>query len=424
MPMNNETLEKILSRPTLYARSLGYTKLKPELHDEWIRMFMLSSEDFTLQAHRESYKTTCVIVALTLLMVLKPNESNLLLRKDQSSVKEISRAIKKNLLNPITVEMAQLLYGKQLKLVKDTGTELHTNLCTDLGKKESQFLGDGIRSFSITGKHFSRIITDDIITPRDRMSKAERQTTDSVFQELQNIKTEGGVILNSGTPWHKNDTFRLMPKPMKWSVYETGLLSKDEIAHRRRHMTASLFSANYELKHISDEESMFREPKYGPYPFTDGRAQIDCAYGGSDTVALTIMCYDKERRLHAYGKIFKGHVQDHYWEIQELLRKYKAGTLYNETNGDKGYFIKEFKQYWNAIVGYHEGMNKHVKIVTYLKKEWADIIWDDETDPDYMEQIVDYQEGQEPDDAPDSASSLIREFNRGKIKAVGALSYK
>src|SRR5690554_3230943 len=122
LPMNNETLEKILSRPTLYARSLGYTKLKPELHDEWIRMFMLSSEDFTLQAHRESYKTTCVIVALTLLMVLKPNESNLLLRKDQSSVKEISRAIKKNLLNPITVEMAQLLYGKQLKLVKDSGT--------------------------------------------------------------------------------------------------------------------------------------------------------------------------------------------------------------------------------------------------------------------------------------------------------------
>ncbi len=106
------------------------------------------------------------------------------------------------------------------------------------------------------------------------------------------------------------------------------------------------------------------------------------------------------------------------------MRKYKAGTLYNETNGDKGYFIKEFKQYWNAIVGYHEGMNKHVKIVTYLKKEWDGIIWDDDTDPDYMEQIVDYQEGQEPDDAPDSASSLIREFNRGKIKAVGALSYK
>ena len=41
-----------------------------------------------------------------------------------------------------------------------------------------------------------------------------------------------------------------------------------------------------------------------------------------------------------------------------------------------------------------------------------------------MEQIVDYQEGQDRDDAPDSASSLIREFNRGKIKAVGALSYK
>jgi hypothetical protein len=422
--MNSETLEKILSRPTLYARSLGYTKLIPELHDEWIRMFMLSSEDFTLQAHRESYKTTCVIVALTLLMVLKPNESNLLLRKDQSSVKEITRAIRKNLLNPITVEMAQLLYGKQLKLVKDSGTELHTNLCTDLGKKESQYLGDGIRSFSITGKHFSRIITDDIVTPRDRMSKAERQTTDAVFQELQNIKTEGGVILNSGTPWHKNDTFRLMPKPVKWTVYETGLMSKDEIDHRRRHMTASLFSANYELKHISDEESMFGEPKYGKYPNIGGFAQIDCAYGGPDTTALTVMCRDKEGVIHGFGQLYKGHVQDHYGEIVGVLEKYNAGTLYNETNGDKGYFAKEFRQYWPVISPYHESMNKHVKIVTFLKREWDNILWDDDTDPEYMEQIVDYQEGQDRDDAPDSASSLIREFNRGKIKAVGTLSYK
>ncbi len=58
---------------------------------------------------------------------------------------------------------------------------------------------------------------------------------------------------------------------------------------------------------------------------------------------------------------------------------------------------------------YHEKMNKHIKIVAYLKEYWNDIIWAMEADDRYLEQIVDYIEGHKPDDAPDSGSSLLRE---------------
>jgi hypothetical protein len=283
--------------------------------------------------------------------------------------------------------------------------------------KESQLVVYGTQSFGITGKHFSRIYTDDIINMSDRISKAERTATDYMYQELQNIRMSGGVIINTGTPWHRDDTFRLMPNPMRWTVYETGLMSGDEIRQRRNNMTASLFSANYELKHISDEASLFTDPTYGKYPEQDSIAQIDCAYGGDNTTALTVITSNGDN-LHAYGKVFIGHVQNHYFEIQAILERYKVGTLHNETNADKGYFAKEFRQYWKLIRTYHEGMNKHLKISTYMKRDWNRIIWDDRTDPAYMEQIVDYQEGQDPDDAPDSASSLLREMNRGRMQTT------
>lgn len=408
------TIKEIANNPLFYAHSLGYDKLT-SLHNEWIKTLMYRQEDYTLQAHRESYKTTCLIIAITLLMVFEPDDPILLLRKDQDSVAEVTRAVKRNLENPVTQDLAMMLWGKSITFEKATTSELHTNLSNT--KKESQFLGDGIRSFSITGKHFQRIFTDDIITLKDRLSRAERLITDSVYDELQNVKMSGGAILNTGTPWHKDDTFRKMPKPEKWTVLDTGIMNEKEVNNRRKNMSASLFSANYELKHIADAESMFREPKYANYPNKDGIAQIDCAYGGGDTIAVSIAT-TKGKDVFVVGKVFEGHVQDHYNSIQEFLRKYKAGTLYNETNADKGYFAKEFRKYWSVIKTYHEKMNKHLKISTYLKGDWDNIYLANETDREYINQIVDYQEGGAPDDAPDSLASLLREMGRGKVQTI------
>ena len=53
-------------------------------------------------------------------------------------------------------------------------------------------------------------------------------------------------------------------------------------------------------------------------------------------------------------------------------------------------------------------MNKHMKIVTYLKSIWKDVIFVEGTDQEYIDQICDYFEDAEHDDAPDSAASLAR----------------
>ena len=49
-----------------------------------------------------------------------------------------------------------------------------------------------------------------------------------------------------------------------------------------------------------------------------------------------------------------------------------------------------------------------MKIVTYLKREWKNVIFVEGTDEEYIRQICDYNEEAEHDDAPDSLATLIR----------------
>ena len=63
-------------------------------------------------------------------------------------------------------------------------------------------------------------------------------------------------------------------------------------------------------------------------------------------------------------------------------------------------------------------MNKDVKIQTYLYGAWQDIYWLEETDPNYVNQVMDYTENAEIVDAPDSGACACRLLNKGKVKAL------
>lgn len=57
---------------------------------------------------------------------------------------------------------------------------------------------------------------------------------------------------------------------------------------------------------------------------------------------------------------------------------------------------------------YHEAEIKFIKITTYLKKWWPRIVFLEGTNPEYIDQIVDYNKHAEHDDAPDSAACVCR----------------
>ena len=410
--MNREqAVNFLVEHPIEYARMLGFDKLN-DLHNEWIREMLCGKKDNTLQASRGTYKTTCVEFSLALIVLLLPNLRTMFMRKTDADVKEVIRQVAKILQDPHTQVFANAIYGTSVKLITQSATEITTNLTTDI-KGTSQLVGIGIGA-SLTGKHFDRIFTDDIVNIKDRTSKAERDQTKIVYQELQNIKNRDGRIFNTGTPWHKEDCFTIMPEAMKFNCYHEDIkkiITADELQYIKERMSPSLFSANYELRHIASEDVIFSERPTGASidNIKNGLCHVDSAFYGEDYTAFTIMTYH-DGKYFIYGRLWRKHVEDCYDDILTLVNNHLCGKLWMERNADKGMVARDLKNLGVRTVPYDESMNKHIKIVTYLKAIWPDVEFVEGTDPEYIEQILDYTEDAEHDDAPDSASCLARIF--------------
>lgn len=394
---------------------LGFTKLS-SLHNKWIVDMVRGKEDKTLQSSRGTYKTTCVSVALALIIILLPNKRTMFMRKTDGDVKEVLKQVQKILNDPHTQYFVQAIYGVNLRMMVASATEILTNLTTD-AKGTAQLVGIGTGA-SLTGKHFDRIFTDDIVNVQDRISKAERDRTKIIYQELQNIKNRGGRIFNTGTPWAKDDAFSIMPEPEKYDCYQEDvrkIISEEELEDIRSKMVPSLFAANYELRFIASEDVIFVSPRVGgdPAMVEQGMVHIDAAYGGEDYTAATY-CRKSNGTYYVLGKLWHRAVDEVEDEIISLRKKYNCGKVFCEDNADKGYLAKSLRKKGERVVTYHESENKYMKIVTNLKPEWKNVVFVDGTDPEYIDQICDYNEQADHDDAPDSLASVVRQLLKKK----------
>lgn len=403
-----EVKELIKNKPYIIGHWLGFKDLT-ELHNEWLISWLYGTDDETTQAHRGSYKTTDLALFISINMLIHRNENIIFLRKTDVDVTEVIRLVAKIVRSGAYIKLCQILWNITPNILRETASELHTNLYRGKGGA-SQLVGMGVNG-SLTGKHADVVITDDIVNIKDRISRAERDHTKLIYMELQNVKNRGGRIINCGTPWHKDDAFSLMPNIKKYDCYTTGLMTEEQIMHLRNSMSPSLFSANYELKHIADEDALFTDAQFTKEQPMDGIAHIDAGYGGEDATALTILCM-KDGKFIAYGKKYPHHVDDCINDILRLKTKYRAGTTWCEKNADKGYLAKELKNHGDLAQTYHERMNKHIKISTYLKENWSRVLFTEDTDPEYIAEVLDYNEHAPHDDCPDSLASAIRQMGK------------
>ena len=401
----------IQNNPARIGYYVGFDDLRP-LHNLWLKELLFSTQDFTRQAHRGSYKTTVDALYIALNSIARPWERLMFLRKTDDDVTEVIKQVDYILNSGAVQEIGQALNGgNSLVVTRSTSNEIHTSYAAG-ANGASQIRGYGIGA-SLTGKHADVVLTDDIVNIKDRISRAERERTKIMFQELRNIKNRGGRIINTGTPWHKDDAFSLMPEIKKYDCYSTGLMTQEDIQTLRSTMSASLFAANYELKHIADENAMFTDAKFEAdrEKIYNGICHIDAAYGGEDATAFTVI-NEKDGQIIVYGKKYTKHVDDCIEDILALKHKYRAGTTWCEDNGDKGYLRKSLRQQGDLAETYHEKMNKHIKISTYLKENWGKVHFLDSTDPEYIAEILDYTEHAAHDDCPDSLASAIRQLGK------------
>lgn len=420
----DEYLSILKENPVKIAHMVGFPLLG-ELHNDWIKEMLYGREDFTLLAHRLSYKTTTVSIVLAILLAFRPRATVLFLRKTDTDVREIVSQVKKIMLNEDFQYIVRQVMGYPVELVRSSSTELNTNF-NNSPRGTGQLLGMGIGG-SLTGKHYDYIFTDDIVNREDRISKAAREETKSVYQELQNIKNHGGRIINTGTPWHKEDAIStLMPNVKMWDCYTTGIMSEELIKEKRRSMSPSLFAANYELRHIAVENALFlTAPEYTTDEslLRDGIAHVDAAYGGEDYTAFT--CGKRKGdKLYLYGRIWHSHVDTVLSTITAEAQRLMCAPIWCEDNGDKGFLATEIrKNYGVKSITYHESENKYIKISTYLRKWWDNIVWLEGTDREYINQIIDYTEDAEHDDAPDSASVMCRYWDNRKGEAYKSVLF-
>ena len=326
MQKMTEIVTWFLEHPEELGRQVGFRDLTP-LHGEWIREMISGTEDYTLQAHRGSYKSSSLAVAIAMLMILRPRRNIIFLRKTDNDVAEMLGMVGKILRQQIMADLTACIYHKPLIILSESASQLSTNLWeSPMGAP--QLLGLGIRS-SITGKHAWYVITDDICNKDDRESRAERERTKTQYDELQNIRNKGGRIINLGTPWHKEDVFTKMPNIHRYDCYTTGLISKEQLERLRQSMAPSLFAANYELKHIASTEVIFSTPPRftdDPETLRDGIAHIDAAYGGSDYTAFTCGQRDRENEvIYLYGRIWHRPVDQ---VLDEIIDEDKLPLLY------------------------------------------------------------------------------------------------
>lgn len=399
-----EALWLLWNEPYKIGHWVGFRDLT-QLHNDWLKMFLYSDEDITLQGHRGSYKTTTLSLFFSIHCVTKPNETIMFFRK--TGVNEVILQAGNILQSPCMNEIVRAIYGFDLKVTKASSFAIETNLKTSIGGAP-QISGHGLFG-SITGLHADIVVTDDIVNVQDRLSRVERDHTKTVYQEMINIKNRGGRFINTGTPWHKDDAFSIMPTPLRYDCYHTGLITKQELGKIKDSMSPSLFAANYELRHIASEDIIFTEPQVDADPALceQGLMQVDSAFYGEDYTAWTVM-KKHDDTYYVYGRMKRRHVEDCYDDIKADYDRFMCGKLYNESNADKGMVGKEFRKQGMKVILYHEDMNKYMKIVTYLKAIWKNVIFVKGTDPEYIDQICDYFEDAEHDDAPDSAASLAR----------------
>ena len=103
-------VKTLLKNPEIIGKAVGFKDLT-KMHGDWIHQMVYGKGDYTLQAHRGSYKSSCLAVAIAMMMVIYPKRNIIFLRKTDDDVAEMMRMVAKILKSEMFQNLAFRLYG-------------------------------------------------------------------------------------------------------------------------------------------------------------------------------------------------------------------------------------------------------------------------------------------------------------------------
>lgn len=387
------------------------------LHSKWIRELWLPQEHTSIQAHRGAYKTTaCTEIGIIWWLLFHPDRRIALIRETWTEANNTLKTIAMYMNTELIQELFRAIHHRYPKMPVERDGRLTFDFKGSI-TKEGSVDAYGIDTVP-TGSHYDDILADDVVTIRDRYSKAKRDRTKDNLREIKtNILDPGKFMRGVGTPWHKQDAWEVLPEPKRYNCHQTGILTLAQIEEKRASTTPVMFAANYLLEHISSDDALFKDPSFDGWDkklVKRVRGHVDARFKGTHFTACTIIGQRHDGKMFVWGKIFDQNIKDCHEEIHRYFRRKEVSIVHVETNPDKGYtaelFMREVDGVAFHVEQYHETMNKHVKIQNYITEFWGRLVFSEDCDDDYLSQILEYREKQEPDDAPDSLASLLREM--------------
>ncbi len=288
--------------------------------------------------------------------------------------------------------------------------------------KDPSVAGLSIGSKGFRGRHPTRIIMDDPVTPDD-VSEATRKKAERLYDELLKLCEDIVVI---GQPVHKYDLFeKLRPLIKKMEVPFGAIpeLDADLEAQRLAGVSEESIQKSYYLVCVSESVTPLDSINYiDEFPQGDSAvAWIDPSFKGGDYTALSIF------KSYFDGVAVKGHLHKKAWNhcLPEMIEQMKACNVKRlciECNSLGDQPVIALRQALEGsgigVVGKDSTTNKHSRIMAagvYAKQ----IHLARTSDRLYIEHTVKYEYGAEYDDAPDSLASGLAWIGliRGKERA-------
>jgi hypothetical protein len=424
-----------LSEPHKFGHLLGYTKLTPR-HGDWIKIFLKYNRFDVLQAFRGSYKSTCGVVAMTLLFLCFPDMRLLIVRKTGDLASDILKTIQRHF---ETNDILRLYMFSRWNIT-DVKTKIWSSERTQFAFKKTitpqpSLMAVGVGA-SITGGHFDYIWTDDISTIDDRYSPAERRWTISYFRELENLIDPLGQTRLSGTPWHEDDVFSIIDEKYfmdRRFPFGTVDLPPDElveIAARKDRLPYAEWCCNYELRHVQDNDTL------GAFLTTDEWncqycvAFIDPSFSDktdTDSTAVSVVGVSKGGQILFTGMKLPKSISDNQTRL-EILNFFARflpieSVIESQLAETSIFFIDAFraseasfpiKNLWTIK---RQFRNKHERIAATVYANKPDMRIFSGTQAEYTLEVSRYYKGAPRDDCPDSLAGAIEHLATSPIVA-------
>lgn len=432
-----QALDDWLTSPHEFGHLLGFKKLTKS-HDNWINIFLHAKGLDALQAHRGSYKTTCGIVALTLLFMIKPELRVLITRKTITMASDVIKSVQKI----FESNGAVLLYMKSRWNIDSAKTDCWSAEKTNFAFKrnvtvQASLTAAGVGG-SITGAHFDYIWADDIVTVEDRYSAAERRATKSYWNELINVIEPSGARMLTSTPWHEDDLHSILPKDLyKDRVFPFGTVDLPEedmadIAARKSVLPVSEWCANYELRHVDDRDTLGVFPTVDTWDCDYSVAFIDSSFSDrtdTDSTATAIVGVRSNGDLVFTGLKSPRSIADYATrkEIILFLDRFKpVETVFESQLADATVFLimpfremeselrLSVKNYWTVK---RQTRNKHERISATIAAHRDRIKMLTGTQPEYALGVARYSKNAEHDDEADALAGAIEALGTSEIIA-------